>query len=87
MKLTLMTTSCLLIFTLTLQAATNSCDLALNACKTLVSVEDIQVTHLKQQVKQLEQKLNQEADPIIPWWGWVVIGGVVGGLAIHEVQK
>lgn len=68
-------------------AATNNCDLALEACKDLVTAQDTQITHLKDAVKQLEGKVEQDTNPLIPWWGWAIIGGVVGGFLIHEVER
>lgn len=63
------------------------CDSALNACKGLIAAQDEQAEHLKQQVKQLEKKVVEESDPLIPWWGWGIIGVVVGGITVRELSK
>ena len=76
-----------LITCIPLPAANISCDLALESCKALVTAQDQQILHLQQAVKQLETKLEQDSNPLIPWWGWMIIGGVGGGILVHEVSK
>lgn len=64
-----------------------SCDLTLQGCVNLVKAEDAQILHLKQDVKELEKKLNQEADPLVPWWGWAALGAVAGGVGGYLLHK
>jgi peptidoglycan hydrolase CwlO-like protein len=67
--------------------AEKSCDLAIDACKTLVEAQDTQISHLKQDKKDLEKKLNEESDPLIPNWLWAVMGVIVGGTVVEVLHK
>lgn len=81
---------CLLLVCVTLKAVSSpptACDLALDACQGLVTAEDTQIAHLKSNEKLLEDKLEAEASPLVPWWGWTLAGVVVGGFVVMGVRR
>jgi hypothetical protein len=60
----------------------SACDLALDACQQVIKAEDIENTHLKADIKALEDKVvSEEGSSALPWWGYVLLG-LAGGLVV-----
>lgn len=65
--------------------AADKCDNALHYCQDLVGEQDQAIQHLKDGTKQLENKLAQDDEPLIPWYGYAIIGLGLGLLGGYEV--
>lgn len=68
-------------------AILNKCDEALSACQVLVKDQDTAIVHLKEGVKELENRLDKDTAPLVPWWGWSLVGFVIGGATILKVTR
>lgn len=77
----------LLVLSQGVKAAESGCEGALAACQVLVQTEDTQVTHLKQSVKALEKEVQDEEPSILSWWGWMLVGGIAGGVVVEVLHK
>jgi len=55
------------------------CGNALKECSKLVNAQDTQITDLKAELKELEDKLDKDNNsPSLPWYGYALGGGAVG---------
>lgn len=84
----------LLVLMLVTQAAVadtasklKACDLALSGCEALSAEQDKQIAQLKNQVKQLENKVADETPSFLPTWAWVLIGASAGAIVGVGVRK
>lgn len=83
-KLTIILIFCLLC---TNTKATDKCDNALHACINYTKELEISLKLCNDQNDALTKELNKETDPLIPWWGWAIIGGVAGGIVVRELNR
>jgi len=66
----------------------STCDVVLTACKTVVDQDTIQLTHMNQSIKDLEDQLaKDEKAPLLPWWAVTGLIGLLGGLYLGSKLK
>jgi hypothetical protein len=64
-----------------------ACNVALNACNNVIWAEDQANLHLKAQVKELEEQISEQSQPLIPNWAWGVAGVVLGGASMYMIKR
>jgi len=62
------------------------CEAALEDCRGVVEAQDQDISRLKQDSKQLESQLAKDNSPLLPWYAWVGIGIIAGGVAGIELK-
>ena len=63
-----------------------ACKAYIKACETAQEADRKHISDLEGYSKALEKKLNSEASsPILPWWGWGLVGGMVGSLIYSRI--
>jgi hypothetical protein len=63
-----------------------TCDEVLQDCISTVKAQDEDIARLKQDSKQLESALAKDNSPLLPWYAWVGIGVIAGGVAGIELK-
>ena len=77
-----------LLLVLQIQAIADvKCDNALHTCMDYAQTLQDGIKIRDSEIDKLGKTLKKEEEPLMPWWSWAIIGAVVGGLVIHEVNK